>query len=159
VPVPMPLPVWDNGKRFRMAASTPNPAGHDRATELAEQRTELAFERTRIAADRTLMAWIRTALSMITFGFTLYKFLEAFREAEHFVARRPNSPRNLGLALIGVGTAALIVATIQHYQSLKRLESEGRPESIWSLTIIVAMFIALIGIMAFVGVWLRAGPF
>jgi putative membrane protein len=142
-----------------MADPTPNPASHDRATELAEQRTELAFERTRIAADRTLMAWIRTALSMITFGFTLYKFLEALREAEHLTFRRPNSPRNLGLALIGVGTAALIVATIQHYQSLKRLRAEGRPQSIWSLTIIVAMFIGLIGILAFVGVWLRAGPF
>ncbi len=153
------MPERDNGSRTKMADPTPNPASHDRATELAEQRTELAFERTRIAADRTLMAWIRTSLSMITFGFTIYKFLEAFREAEHFIARRPNSPRNLGLALIGVGTGALVVATIQHYQSLKRLQAEGRPESLWSLTIFVAMFIALIGILAFVGVWLRAGPF
>jgi putative membrane protein len=152
------LSKGDNGKQTAMADPSSNPASHDRATELAEQRTELAFERTRIAADRTLMAWIRTALSMITFGFTLYKFLEAFREAEHFVARRPNSPRNLGLALIGVGTAALIVATIQHYQSLKRLQADGR-QSIWTLTIIVALFIILIGFLAFVGVWLRAGPF
>jgi putative membrane protein len=141
-----------------MATPTPNQANPDRATALAEQRTELAFERTRIAADRTLMAWIRTALSMITFGFTLYKFLEAFRQAEHFVARRPNSPRNLGLALIGVGTAALIVATIQHYQSLKHLHGDDRG-SIWTLTIIVALFVTLIGLLAFVGVWLRAGPF
>ena len=141
-----------------MTDPTPNEASHDRATELAEQRTELAFERTRIAADRTLMAWIRTSLSMITFGFTIYKFLEAFREAEHFTGGRPNAPRNLGLALIGVGTGALIVATIQHYQSLKQLQGDGR-QSLWSLTIIVAIFIALIGILAFIGVWLRAGPF
>ena len=142
-----------------MPDPTPNPASHDRATELAEQRTELAFERTRIAADRTLMAWIRTSLSMITFGFTIYKFLQAFREAEHFTGGRPNSPRNLGLALISVGTAALVMATIQHYQSLKRLQAEGAPQSLWSLTIIVAMFVALIGILAFVGIWLHTGPF
>ena len=141
-----------------MTDPTPNEASHDRATELAEQRTELAFERTRIASDRTLMAWIRTSLSMITFGFTIYKFLEAFREAEHFTGGRPNAPRNLGLALIGVGTGALIVATIQHYQSLKQLQGDGR-QSLWSLTIIVAIFIPLIGILAFIGVWLRAGPF
>ena len=141
-----------------MTDPTPNEASHDRATELAEQRTELAFERTRIASDRTLMAWIRTSLSMITFGFTIYKFLEAFREAEHFTGGRPNAPRNLGLALIGVGTGALIVATFQHYQSLKQLQGDGR-QSLWSLTIIVAIFIALIGILAFIGVWLRAGPF
>jgi len=139
-----------------MTEPTQNAAGHDRSTELAEQRTELAFERTRIAADRTLMAWIRTSLAMISFGFTIYKFLEAFREAEHYVARRPNAPRNLGLALIGVGTGALIVATIDHYQTMKRLEGRA---SVWSLTIIVAMFITLIGILAFFGALLRAGPF
>ena len=37
--------------------------------------TELAFERTMLAHERTLMAWIRTAISMISFGFTIYKFL------------------------------------------------------------------------------------
>ena len=141
-----------------MTDDVASPAGHDRATELAEQRTELAFERTRIAADRTLMAWIRTSLAMISFGFTIYKFLEAFREAEHYVARRPNAPRNLGLALIGVGTGALIVATIQHYETMKQLQREGRA-SVWSLTIFVAMFITLIGILAFFGALLRSGPF
>jgi putative membrane protein len=141
-----------------MADAIPNPAVKDRSTELAEQRTELAFERTRIAAERTLMAWIRTSLSMISFGFTIYKFLQAFREAAHFTGGRPYTPRNLGLALIGVGTVALIAATIQHYQSLKRLEELGRP-SLWSLTIIVAIFVTIIGILAFVGVWLHAGPF
>lgn len=141
-----------------MADATPNSAGEDRSIELAEQRTELAFERTRIAADRTLMAWIRTALSMITFGFTIYKFLQAFREAERFTGGRPNAPRNLGMALIGVGTVALILATIQHYQTLCRLEGERRPPFL-SLTIIVAIFISLIGILAFIGAWLRTGPF
>ena len=141
-----------------MTNETPIPASRDRATELAEQRTELAFERTRIAADRTLMAWIRTSLAMISFGFTIYKFLEAFREAEHYVARRPNAPRNLGLALIGGGTGALIVATIQHYETMKQLQREGRA-SVWSLTIVVAMFITLIGILAFFGALLRSGPF
>jgi putative membrane protein len=135
-----------------------NQPATDRATELAERRTELAFERTRIAADRTLMAWIRTSLSMISFGFTIYKFLQAFREAEHFTGGRPNAPRNLGMALIGVGTFALIVATIQHYQELQRLKVEGRP-SLWSLTIIIAIFVSLIGVLAFVGAWLRTGPF
>ena len=40
----------------------------------------LALERTRMAADRTLMGWIRTALSMISFGFTIFKFLEYTQE-------------------------------------------------------------------------------
>ena len=37
----------------------------------------LALERTRLAAERSLMAWVRTALSMISFGFTIYKFMQA----------------------------------------------------------------------------------
>ena len=49
--------------------------------QLAHDRTELAGDRTVMAADRTLMAWIRTALSMISFGFTIYKFLHAFTES------------------------------------------------------------------------------
>ena len=39
--------------------------------------TRLAVDRTRLAYERTLMAWIRTATSMISFGFTIFKFLEA----------------------------------------------------------------------------------
>jgi inner membrane protein YidH len=128
------------------------------ATLLAKERTELAVERTQIAADRTLMAWIRTALSMITFGFTIYKFLEALGQAEHLVWARPNAPRNLGMALITVGTAALIVATVQHYQSSRRRRPDGA-KSPWSLVIVVAIFVSLIGLLAFVGVLLRTGPF
>jgi len=30
-----------------------------------------------MAADRSLMAWVRTGLSMISFGFTVYKLLQA----------------------------------------------------------------------------------
>ena len=32
-----------------------------------------------MAADRTLMGWLQTALSMISFGFTIYKFLQVFQ--------------------------------------------------------------------------------
>ncbi|MEJ2007540.1 MAG: DUF202 domain-containing protein [Acidobacteriota bacterium] len=130
----------------------------DRSTLLAEERTEMAAERTLIAADRTLMAWIRTSLSMITFGFTLYKFLQAMRAAEQYTGGRPNAPRNLGMALIGVGTVALAVAIVQNIQFVKRLKG-AQPRSPWTLAVIVGIFIALIGLLAFVGVWLRTGPF
>jgi len=132
--------------------------GVEKSTLLAEERTEMAAERTLIAADRTLMAWIRTSLSMITFGFTLYKFLQALREAEGFTGGRPNAARNLGLALIGVGTLALAVAIVHHVQFVKRLKAVQR-RSTFTLSVIVGIFVALIGLLAFAGVWLRAGPF
>ena len=48
----------------------------DISTRLAHERTDAATTRIRMAAERTLMAWIRTSLSMISFGSTIFKFLE-----------------------------------------------------------------------------------
>ena len=64
----------------------------------------LSFDRTRMAAERTLMAWVRTALSMISFGFTIYKFLEAMLPQSTSPVLRADTPRNVGLSLIGIGT-------------------------------------------------------
>jgi putative membrane protein len=69
----------------------------------------LAIDRTRMAAERSLMAWVRTALSMITFGFTFYKFMQFLQEQSKEPLVRPQSPRNLAIALIGIGTLALIL--------------------------------------------------
>ncbi|HVH26922.1 MAG TPA: DUF202 domain-containing protein [Vicinamibacterales bacterium] len=58
---------------------------------------DMARMRTIMAADRTLMAWIRTTLSMISFGFTIYKFLQYLYEAnEGAPDLNPQGPRNLG---------------------------------------------------------------
>jgi putative membrane protein len=128
------------------------------ADQLAVERTQLALERTRIAADRTLMAWIRTSVSLTGFGFTIYKFLQYLQEAEHARIGRPNSPRNLGAALIALGTLGLIAAMIQHQQLLKRLGQQGlRPQL--SIVLMVAVCMALIGVITFIGVLVHIGPF
>ncbi|PYY11310.1 MAG: hypothetical protein DMG61_19450, partial [Acidobacteria bacterium] len=56
--------------------------GHAATLQTVPNSTDLAFERTRMAAERTLIAWIRTALSMISFGFTIYKFLQAMQGSQ-----------------------------------------------------------------------------
>lgn len=129
----------------------------DRGTQLAEKRTDFALQRTIIAADRTLMAWIRTSISMIGFGFTIYKFFEYLRQGER-LAGRPNAPRNLGLALIGLGTLALLGAIWQNRQFLKRVGVTDRAQ-MWSTTALVAILMALIGVLAFAGVLAGSGPF
>jgi uncharacterized membrane protein YidH (DUF202 family) len=118
--------------------------------------TELALMRSRMSADRTLMAWIRTALSMISFGFTIYKFLQYVRESEG-VGLRAQGPRNLGLSLILLGTGALAAASIQHWKLMKSLGSET--EHIWSLSLTIAWIVSLIGLAAFLSVLMRVGPF
>jgi putative membrane protein len=131
----------------------------DRGTVLAEERTDLALHRTIIAAERTLMAWVRTALSMIGFGFTIYKFFQYL--PQDFAAgniRRPQAPRNLGLTLITLGTLALVAAAWQHRSFLNEI-GMSQKRHIWSISFVVAIFVVLIGAIAFYGVLLRSGPF
>jgi putative membrane protein len=135
------------------------PVPKDRGTILAEERTDLAYQRTIIAAERTLMAWIRTALSMIGFGFTIYKFFQY--QADEIAAgniRRPQAPRNLALSLIALGTAALLAATWQHWTFLNEIRASQK-RHVWSVSLAVAIFVILIGLLAFYGVLLRHGPF
>lgn len=127
--------------------------------QLAQERTDLALQRTVIASERTLMAWIRTSISMIGFGFTIFKFMQYLTEAQETGgALHHNAPRNLGLAFVILGTLALIGAIAQHRQFMKRI---GATESIhmWSLAVIVAILVVLIGVLAFIGILVRKGPF
>ena len=134
-------------------------AQKDRGTVLAEERTDLALHRTIIAAERTLMAWVRTALSMIGFGFTIYKFFQYLpQEIAAGNIRRPQAPRNLGLTLIVLGTLALVAAAWQHRSFLNEI-GMSQKRHIWSISFVVAIFVVLIGVIAFYGVLLHSGPF
>ncbi len=122
--------------------------------ELARDRTDLAFERTVMAADRNLMAWVRTALSMISFGFTIFKFLQS---TPLRVAVRPDEPRRVGLSLIGMGVISLIMAAIQYIAHLRRL---GRPprEAVTSISLWVAGAVGLFGLLALLNTAFQIGP-
>jgi putative membrane protein len=118
----------------------------------------LALDRTRMAAERTLMAWLRTTLSMISFGFTIYKFLQAIEAQSKAPVLRPQAPRTVGLTLVGIGTFALIIACAQHLGYVKKLGA-GQPGKPWDLTFTVACLIALLGLVMFGNMFLRSGPF
>ena len=117
----------------------------------------LALDRTRLAAERTLMAWVRTALSMISFGFTIYKFLQVIQEQSTLPVLRPQTPRDVGLTLIGIGTFAVIIASVQHWKYVKKLRSD-QPYRPWDLGLVVAALIGLLGLAMIVSIILRAGP-
>ena len=118
----------------------------------------LALDRTRLAAERTLMAWVRTALSMISFGFTIYKFLQVLQEQSPVPILRPQAPRELGLTLTGIGTFAVIIACVQYWNYIKKLRSD-QPYKPWDLTFTVACLIAILGLLMFGSIILRTGPF
>jgi putative membrane protein len=123
------------------------------ANKLAEERTDLATTRTLMAADRTLMAWTRTALSMISFGFTIYKLLEGFREAGVHLAH-PHSPRSIGLFLTGMGTVSMVLGTIEYWRLIVSLR-EYHPVSICRPTFFVALVMALAGSFLFMSIIIR----
>ena len=129
--------------------TTPEP---DRSTRLAEKRTGLAVERSFLAFERTLMAWLRTSISMISFGFTLAKFFEylAQQRGEPIVGRFGGTwaSDTVGLAMIAIGTAALVIAVIQHKRRVDALRGMGLVPQ-WNLALWVATFIAVLGVFAF----------
>ncbi len=122
-----------------------------------DPRFSLAAERTRLAAERTLMAWIRTSIALVGFGFSIYKFFQYMRVLPGAgQGHHGQAPRNLGLALIALGTLAMAGAVIEHAHSMKRL---GGGRLRWSLVLVVALLMVLLGVLAFAGVLASAGPF
>ena len=110
--------------------------------------TELAETRTALACERTLMAWIRTSLGLISFGFSIHKFMSVLDP------HKTRSPRYLGIVLSAMGTAALLAGTIQYARTLHSMEGR-RPGFVFYFA---CGGIAL-GLLVFAGMALRLGPF
>jgi putative membrane protein len=119
---------------------------------------DLARQRTLMAADRTLMAWTRTTLSMISFGFTIYKFLEAVKESQGTGVRGLSGPRNLGLTLISLGIVALALACLEYRHTARQL-NVGPLKRPFNISLGVAGFVALVGLAALANLLFRIGPF
>jgi putative membrane protein len=116
--------------------------------------TRLALERTHLAHERTMMAWVRTSTSLISFGFTIYKFLQGMQQGGSARPAGILTPRRFGLVMIGIGLVGLVVASIENRRNVKSLEERYGPAP-RSLASLLAWLIALFGISAFVLVFLR----
>ena len=122
------------------------------SNEMAHERTDLAASRTLMAADRSLMAWVRTALSMISFGFTIYKVLEGFREAG--AVMHGVSPRSAGLFLVGLGTLSIVAGLLEYRHTtepLRRLLVFRR----WRPSFAIALILSGTGLALFVSIIAR----
>ena len=121
------------------------------ANELACDRTDLAVERTVMGAGRTLMAWIRTALSMISFGFTIYKFMQAAVEGKANSVMQAMGPRRLGLFLIALGVTSVVLGSVEYFQTIKRLDAMSKAQyRPWNFSFIVGVLIGLLGLFLFI---------
>src|SRR5262245_5912387 len=160
--------------RTRNETIDPKGDNHDlspKSAELASRRTTLAFQRTRMSADRTLMAVIRTSLSLIGFGFTIYQFFRYLRETAGAVELlRSEAPWSFGLALVILGVVILSLGIWRHVAFMLELRAQRRTlvdrELIpgddrfpLSITLVTATLLWVIGLVAIVGMAMRAGPF
>ena len=125
----------------------------DPRTELAGKRTTLASFRTAQALDRTTLAWIRTTLTMGSFGFGMIGFFRTLQDR----AQTPEAIQlhhaavRLGELLVLMGIVATVLAGVSHWSTLHRMERGELPTaSRWPLSITVALFVALLGM---VGLW------
>jgi putative membrane protein len=115
--------------------------------------TRLAYERTRVAYERTMMAWVRTGTSLITFGFSVYKFFQLEVPAKGVGAPLIGS-REFAIGLIVVGLLSLLLGTIEHRRDLMGMRAQypGMPRS---MSLVVAVLIAALGLIALLAVFLR----
>jgi len=105
------------------------------------------------------MAWVRTALAMISFGFTIYKFLHGLQEATTIRLRHPEGPRDIGLFLTALGSLSLIACTVQYMQHLKAVRRIGGAPVRLGVAFYVAGAVVLLGLAMFIGLATRMGPF
>ena len=137
-------------------------------TELSSRRTGMSFQRTRMSADRTLMSVMRTSLSLIGFGFTIFQVFSKAHEAG--MLKSSNAAHNFGIALVLIGVAMLVVGIGYHVvfmYGLRReralLKADGliHAESQFplSLTLMTALLLLLIGLLAIASMVFGIGPF
>jgi putative membrane protein len=102
-----------------------NEEPHGRFEVRVTSDSHFGWIRTRLAVERTLMSWMRTSVSLIGFGFTIVQFFQRLNAMDGVApARRPEAPRQLGLALIACGVLGLVISLWQYRRIVKYLWSE-----------------------------------
>ncbi|RTZ48298.1 DUF202 domain-containing protein [Candidimonas sp. SYP-B2681] len=128
----------------------------------------MSFQRTRMSADRTLMSVIRTSLSLISFGFTIHQFLGKLAESSDVIKGEP--AKNFGVSLVVIGVIMLILGIAYHARFMWELRKQrsamarnglihGESGFPPSMTLVTAVLLLLLGLVAITGMGFRLGPF
>jgi len=126
--------------------------------------SHFSWLRTRFSVERTAMSWVRTAVALIGFGFTIVQFFERLGTMKGTApALIPHAPVYVGLALIGAGILAQVIALWQYRTILNYLGSgefraigTRKANPILTPITVISIVMILIGLLAFLAVITRA---
>ena len=113
------------------------------------------------------MSVIRTALSLISFGFTIFQFFQKLHVTSTLDGNQP--VRRFSIALVLLGTGMPVFGIGYHLvfmrglrQERQQLKKEGliHPESKFPVSLtLTAIALLVIGLLAFVSMVFKSGPF
>jgi putative membrane protein len=130
-----------------------------RRTDLAAERTDMAIARTSMAADRTLLSWVRTSLSLMSFGFTIYKFLTYFITLPGNSATQltnPDGPRQLGIIMVGASVLCVILGMIEYYNIYWRFGKQQH-QKLWGTAFIMSGLTFLLAVLLLLAIITKVG--
>ena len=115
------------------------------------------------------MSVIRTSLSLIGFGFTIFQVFKNLKDSNVFTSGE-HAARNFGTTLVALGIVMLAIGIIYHAQfmlALRKTRAEmtaqglihGQSPYPGSFTLITALILLAVGIVAIVSMVFRIGPF
>ncbi|EGK72463.1 hypothetical protein METUNv1_01228 [Methyloversatilis universalis FAM5] len=94
--------------------------------------SDLNDPRVFFAAERTLLAWTRTALALMAFGFAIERFalFVAMMHNPQTVAAQVGHGSSfwIGVALIALGSLAVVLAVVQYRRVLATLKPVEIPD-------------------------------
>lgn len=110
--------------------------------------------RVYLAVERTFLAWIRTAVAFLAFGVAIEKFDFFIKSlgVTYQISFKTNTLHHMGKVLMLIGLMTLIIAKINFWRTLKKIEEETY-ETSKKLYFIYVLFIILLALFLLIHFW------
>ena len=106
------------------------------------RRPPAGAAREHLANERTLLAWTRTGVTLIALGFAMARF-GAFVDERPGSATRVGAPTLIGVALGGVGVAAMILGLVRFLRARAQIGAGRFRAELWPEALLALLTAAL----------------
>jgi len=105
------------------------------------------------------MSWIRTSFAMISFGFTIGKFLQYLSKLQTDTAGRMGDIRTIPVLLILLGLISLFIGAYEFRHTTRELAVTGGTQHRPAALGVIAVLVGLLGVLAFAAMFMRLDLF